>query len=225
MKYKAIIFDFDGVLIDTELYWKLLNDDYCLALGIKDHEEFYKDSLGLNTTDSAKLIIKKYNPNLLEEEVRRIQLKFSKKISHELSAIMPGVKELIKMLKVNECKLAIASSARMKKIEYLLDKFGLSEDFEIVLSTEGTGIKGKPDPEVYKKTIEKLDVKPEQAVIFEDSIVGLRSAQRSGAEVIAVPDERWSIGDFSSADLVAKTLKDPKIYEFLRISPLKIRGD
>ena len=63
--------------------------------------------------------------------------------------------------------------------------------------------------------IKKLKADPKKVVIFEDSLVGMRAAKGRGAKVVAVPDKRWSHGDFSSADLIAKSLADKKLYKFI----------
>ena len=75
MNYKAVIFDLDGVIVDTELYWELLNEELCRDLGIKNAKQFYEDNLGLNNTDAIRLVTEKYKSSLSEEEVRERYLK------------------------------------------------------------------------------------------------------------------------------------------------------
>jgi len=98
-----------------------------------------------------------------------------------------------------------------------IEKFKLEGVFQYLLSTESMNLPGKPNPAIYTEAIRLFDVIPQDVVVFEDTVRGLTAAKASGARVVAVPDPRWSHGDFSEADLIARSLEDPQIISFLGV--------
>jgi HAD superfamily hydrolase (TIGR01509 family) len=129
--------------------------------------------------------------------------------------MLKGAKRLLLNLHKKKIILALASSSSSLNLNLFIKKNDLLGKFDIIFSTASMNLPGKPHPAVYKAVIKKSGCKPAEAVVFEDSTVGLKSAKGSGAKTIAVPDKRWSHGDFSSADLIANSLTDKRIYKFL----------
>lgn len=215
MKFKAAIFDMDGLLVDSEIYWGQLGSKIWPQMGVAYTKELARDILGLNLRDTSKLIKQKYHHGLSAAKVRRIFVSYRKEVYWEKSKLLKGVVELLEFLDKQGMHIALGSSTSLQSIDLVLDRHGLRKFFTVIVSA--SRMKGKPNPGVYRKVMKTLKVKPKDAVIFEDSMHGVTAGKASGAKVIAVPDKRWSHGDFSSADLIAKSLADKKIYKFLGI--------
>jgi len=110
---------------------------------------------------------------------------------------------------------AIATGAPKLAADKLVNRFGCQDYFEKIVSVECTGLPGKPDPGVFLHAAKVLVVEPEHCVVFEDAQNGVLAAKAAGMRCIAVPDARWSFGDFSQADLIVDSLADERVMKFL----------
>jgi HAD superfamily hydrolase (TIGR01509 family) len=151
------------------------------------------------------------------EEINSLYNEVAEIVYKEKSSLLPGVKELILSCGKHGLDLAIASSSPLDWIQMVLKRFGLGNYFKVLCSTATMNVPGKPDPAIYNITMQKLGVTSNVTAVLEDSFVGVQSGIASGASVIAVPDNQWSFGDFSKADLVADSLEDKRIYQFLAL--------
>ena len=128
----------------------------------------------------------------LEEVVQRI-LGRVLSLLEERAPLKPGVRESLVVARAAGLRVALASSSPLALIEGALDRFGLREEFEQVVSAEGERF-GKPHPGVYLTTAARLDVAPQACVALEDSVNGVLSATAAGMRCIAIP-ERWPVED------------------------------
>jgi HAD superfamily hydrolase (TIGR01509 family) len=207
MNIKAVIFDMDGLLINSEIYWKQFEAEMFPALGIAYTDQLKQDILGSNIIDITKIIQEKYDSNITYETIQSAFDGIASKV-YASSEFMPGAKKLLDELKAAGVPMAIGSSACLPWIELCLDAMNIQDYFEVVCSTATMQLPGKPDPAVYNLCMEKLAVTPQEVVIFEDSHTGYMAALNSEAFVIAVPDSRWCSGDYSDAHLLADSLED-----------------
>lgn len=206
---KAVIFDMDGLMIDSEPIhsrsFEMIIKDYgyepifhdnglVQKVGIKSKEnwEFLKDRHGIRE-DTDILVRKK----------REIYYEILK----EYIKPMPGLLKLVSELKNQKVKLAVASSSAIAQIELVLKELGIYEDFDIVVSGEWVE-KSKPHPEIYILTAKNLGVEPKDCVALEDSIAGVTSAFEAGVKVVAVPTSATEKEDFSKANLRVSSLED-----------------
>ncbi len=211
---KAAVFDMDGVLVDTEMRWDEFREKIWGSFGLADPRKVEEEIIGMNLRDTAAYI-RKYNPALSDEAVYKAFSDVASVIYKERCELMPGVLPLLLEFQKKGIRLAIGSSSPLEWIEWAVRRFELQGYFSHLCSTESMGISGKPDPAVYIEAMRRLGVAPEECVIFEDSSHGLRAAVASGARAIAVPDPRWSRGDFTIADIVVESLEDRRLYEYL----------
>jgi len=210
---KAVIFDMDGVLIDSEVYWHQV--DSVDMYGHLFTEEMERSIVGLNHKDMSILLKNKYGLEIDMDEVCKKEDYFGERIYKIQTQLCEGVFDLIDTLQSRGTLLAVASSSRAKWIEMVLRRFGLREKFHTVVSTTTDNLAGKPDPAVYREAMKKLEVIPQETIIIEDSQHGFNAAKASGARVIAVPHLHTKHGDFSSADLLVDTLADERVIKFL----------
>jgi len=212
---KAVIFDMDGVMIDSEPLWEKAERILLGRRGI-DYNPTYRDKIvGLNQKDSGRLLKETFNLPETIEELLSERIDLIVRIYEEELELVPGIKSFLRELKENGFLIAMASSSPLRVINLVLNKFSLNEFFSVVVSGESVEF-GKPAPDIYLFTAGKLGACPEQGrriepsecVVIEDSINGVKSAKSAGMHCIAIPDKRLSRNEFQIADLVVDRLDE-----------------
>jgi len=176
---KAIIFDMDGVMIQSEPLWEK-TERILLRRRSIDYNPTYRDKIvGLNQKDSAGLLKETFGlPETIEEIIaERVEILIS--LYEEELELVPGLVPLLEELKRKEFLLALASSSPLRVINFVLDRFSLNEFFSVVVSGDSIEF-GKPHPHIYLHTAKKLGVPPEKCLVIEDSINGVKSAKKAG---------------------------------------------
>lgn len=215
MKYKAAIFDMDGVLVDSEYHWHGFELKAWQRLGIDDTEEIKKETVGMAIGNIAKLLNEKYKIKISRESLKVEFDRDAKEIYEKFCNLIPGVVEILKEFRNNSIRMAVASASPQNWVDMAMKRFGLEQYFSFIFSTYSLKLPAKPDPSVFVEIMKKLDVDQEETLIFEDSSHGVLAGSRSGATVVAVKDGRWPTGDNKTADLVIKSFEDEKLRKFL----------
>lgn len=177
-KYKAVIFDLDGVIVDTAkfhfLAWRKLAND----LGFDFTEEQNEQLKGVSRVESLKRILKWGNMELSDEEFeRQMAMKNQNYLTYvdnmDEKEILPGVRKVLDYLIENKVPFALGSAS--KNARPILKKINLYEKFDAIV--DGTDVtKAKPDPEVFLIAADKLKTEPHNCVVFEDSVAGVQAA-------------------------------------------------
>jgi len=212
---KAVIFDMDGVMIDSEPLWEKTEHILLARRGV-EYTPTYRDQIvGLNQNDSGKLLINTFELEETVEDIIFERVEILTAIYEEELEVVAELIPLLEDLRDNKFKLAVASSSPMRVINFVLDMFSLHEYFPVVVSGECTD-KGKPHPAIYLHTAERLEIEPSECVAIEDSINGVKSAKAAGMYCIAVPDKRLSQEEFQNADLIVSSLNriNPDLINF-----------
>jgi len=191
---QAVIFDFDGVICDSELlHYKALNatfNQYGVDVPKDVHWEKY---LGYSDLDNIVAVSRDYNMGLSSEQVQRL-INEKKVIFDELAAkesiVIAGVTEFIQMLIDNTICRAVCSGALRSDIELMLSTSSFADAFEVIVSADDVK-HGKPDPEGYLMTLDRLNsaggfIKPSECIVIEDSHWGLEAAAVAGMNPIGV---------------------------------------
>ncbi|MBH41091.1 MAG: hypothetical protein CL685_00050 [Candidatus Magasanikbacteria bacterium] len=205
METKAVIFDMDGLLIDSEVHWHGTERRLCKKLQLKPDHVLTKELVGKNLNDLTK-VFQQYDPAITFEEVYAFYDSEANTIYTKQSNLMPGAQTLLDLLHKKGVKMAIASSSPRRWIDLVVKRFSLQKYFAHLFSTQSMNLPGKPDPAVYTACIKALGFPKEHIAIFEDSFVGMQAAKASGAFTIAIPDNRWNSEDFSAADVILDSL-------------------
>ncbi len=182
---KAVIFDMNGIIIDDEhvheLAFQRVLKEYNILL---NHSEYISIFAGRTDQEGFELIAHKYGIELPINELLRKKAELYLSLFPENKKTYPGVIELITMLS-EKLVLALTSSSTRKEIDLVLNTFEVRDKFKIIVSAEDVS-QGKPDPEPYLITSQKLGILPEFCVVIEDSRSGVRSAIDAGMKCIGV---------------------------------------
>lgn len=188
---KACIFDMDGVLVDNRAYhkqaWSRYIEKHCSGSNF-DYEQLMHQFFGKT---NQKIFEHIYQRTITTEELLRLESE-KEALYRDLysSAIkpLPGLVGFLEELKQHKIPIGIGTSGPMENVLFVTEKTGVAEYFSAV--TDANQVEnGKPDPEVFLKTADKLKVKPENCVVFEDSISGIEAGIRAGMTVIGICTE------------------------------------
>jgi HAD superfamily hydrolase (TIGR01509 family) len=187
MSIDTVIFDLDGVIIDTEEVWNDVRHDFAVAHGghwSKEGDQPFV--MGANSMQWAASMRENNGVDLSDQKIYDgIIGGLRERYAHHLPLIS-GAREAIAAL-APEYRLGVASSSPRELIEYALDLAGLRGYFSAVVSSDDVAV-GKPEPDVYREACARLDTSPERAAAVEDSSSGIQAASSAGLAVIAIPN-------------------------------------
>jgi HAD superfamily hydrolase (TIGR01509 family) len=213
----AVVFDLDGVLIDSEPVWEQVRREYVAEHGGRWRPDSQQRLMGMSTPEwssylATELGVDAPPSRIAHEVVEEVGRRYETDL-----LLMPGTVEAVQRL-ASRWPLGLASSAARPLIDRVLAATGMTSLFKVTVSTEEVR-RGKPAPDVYLTVAERLAVAPAQTVAVEDSSNGLRSASAAGMVVVAVPHPRYPPAPdaLARADLVLRSLDDlrPEVLEKL----------
>lgn len=204
--YKAVIFDMDGVIIDSEVIAVRYLEEALAEREIVLSKEEIAEMIGLSPKQGRQMLAKFCGE--YEEIFASYEEKFDQQEIDLAGILNPGIRELLDFLMQNHLKIGLASSAYKKDIAEMLRQTGLEKYFTVVLSGEMFR-ESKPNPEIYIKTMRLLQVKAEECIIIEDSAYGIDAGKAAGAYVIAKEETRLPI-DQRNADIILPDLRSIK---------------
>jgi HAD superfamily hydrolase (TIGR01509 family) len=218
MPIKSLIFDFDGLILDTEtpefLAWQSIYREYGQEIPIDEWGKIIGGA-GISNFDAALHLSHLSQGQLDAASLRLRQRSETDRMIAESSAL-PGVIELIDEAKQHQLKLAVASSSRHVWVDGHLKRLGLFEAFDNIVCADDVAVgRTKPNPDLFLLALDKLEVQKEAAVVFEDSPNGVRAAKSAGIFVVAVPNPVTSQLGVDGADLVLKSLEKFNLKMFL----------
>jgi len=215
--YKAIIFDMDGVIVDSELHWKSLEGFFLESLVPGWTPADQSKIIGLSLDNLYAMLRDTYGMKESQEAFLLEYHKMAAGIYQDKASLLPGFRDLLDTLLQSRIPLAIASSSHRSWIEMVLVKFNLHSAFPVVVSAQEVGGRGKPAPDIYLYTAEKLSVKPEDCVVIEDSKNGVLSAGNAGMFCVGIRNGFNEEQDISAADVIIEG------YEGLQVTGLELQ--
>lgn len=207
MKIKAILFDMDGVLVDSEHFHC---KSYIKALekyGIYLTEEEYFLEWTRQGKGIRDFLIKR-GIKLNAEEIREVKREIYHQMLREHLKPMEGMRELLDELD-KTFKLALVSSSYKVDIELILELTKLEKYFDCIVAKDDVS-KIKPDPEAFLLAAKKLNVRPEECIVVEDAEKGVIAAKKGGMKCIAIPCKYTMDNDFSGANTVVRNVQELK---------------
>jgi HAD superfamily hydrolase (TIGR01509 family) len=206
----AVVFDFDGVLLDTSDQLYIGYKRVFAKFAIEYHEWQFNENYGLKTKEHFNKILLENKHELAEAELNQLVVErdeFYREKCKAVSEPLPGVANLLKELKDKKIKLGVASSTSRDNLDYFLPKIDIQQYFNCTLA--GTEVShGKPDPEIYLKLCDLLGINPMKCVGLEDTDKGVTALKNTGIKAIAVTLTNRKKYDFSKADLIVETLEE-----------------
>lgn len=213
---KAVVFDMDGVLFDTEVMcmksWIAVAERNNLPL----MEEVFPKCIGLNSNDSRRIVMEAYGKDFDYPRFREQAAAWQQEYLKENGLpVKPGMREILSWLKTSGYAVGLASSTRSSSVFSHLEQAGIRNCFSVVITGDMVE-HSKPRPDIYLKACRELGVEPEEAYAIEDSPNGIRSAHAAGMRVIMIPD--MIPPDEETESLSTVVLKDLKeAMEFLKM--------
>lgn len=185
---KAVIFDLDGTMTDSMWIWEEIDQNFFDQQGIPMPENLHEEIEGMSFTETAQYFIHTYHLAKTVDEVKELwnQLAMDKYV-HQ-TTLKPGLHAFLQYLREKQIKTGIATSNSRLLVDAFLDARELRGTIDAITTSCDVN-KGKPEPDVYLKTAEKLGIDPEYCLVFEDIPMGILAGKRAGMTVCAVEDD------------------------------------
>ncbi|WP_419870154.1 HAD family hydrolase [Chryseobacterium sp. CT-SW4] len=212
MSLKAVLFDMDGVIVDTEplhrkAYFKMFND-----LEIEVSEDLYTSFTGYSTKKACETLIEKFDLSHTHEDLTRIKRTYFKDYFYNDADfdLIPGVRKLMEHYFENNVKLIVASSASMTTIQMVFEKFGLEKYFSGKIS--GADLKeSKPHPEIFLLAAQMADEPNENCMVIEDSTNGILAAHKADIFCAAYKSKHSKNQDYALANITVSDYSELEI--------------
>ena len=217
MSVRALIFDFDGLILDTE--WSVYQSwvELFTSQGADLPFETWAGIIGTSSGehfDPLELLESQVGP-LAERERLALQRREREHALVVQQPILPGVVDYLESARQLGLKLGLASSSDIKWIDWHLERLGLRPYFQAVHTSDDV-IRTKPDPALFQLALQSLGLTPQQAIVLEDSPNGVTAARRAGIFTVAVPNPLTARLDLSHADLLVDSLAEIPLEDLLK---------
>ncbi len=217
MTLKAVLFDMDGVIVDTEplhrkSYFRMFDD-----VGIDVSDSLYNSFTGQATLPICRTLRDQFELDKKPEDLMALKRKHFKYLFENDSdlALLDGVHDLIRDYYSNDLTLVLASSASMVNIERIFDRFDLNQYFKAKIS--GADLKAsKPHPEIFIKAADLAGENKENCMVIEDSTNGIAAAKAAGIYCVGFKSPHSANQDYSKADKVIRSFEEIKYQELLK---------
>lgn len=220
--FKAIIFDFDGIIADTEpIHLKMFQRVLAEERITLTQEDYHQKYLALDDKGCFSAVLsdndREVDKKLVDDMIRRKSVYFDEDVKNNI-IIFPGVVAFVRKM-AKKHFLAIASGALRHEVEFGLEAAGIRQKFQVIVSAEDAE-KSKPDPEPFLQALQELNAKlgssapiqPSECLVIEDSLHGVTAAHAAGMRCLAVTNS-YSADELSEADWVTDSLEDYLIDE------------
>jgi HAD superfamily hydrolase (TIGR01509 family) len=205
---EAVVFDLDGVLLDSEQLWDEVRESLARERGGRWHERAQADMMGMSSREWSVYMHERIGlPEPPEEISAEVVRRMLERYKRELPLI-PGAVEAVERIAAR-WRLGLASSSNRELIDAALEAAGLARYFRVTVSSDEVE-RGKPAPDVYLEAAGRLVATPERCAAIEDSQNGIRSGKAAGMRVIAIPNPRFPPPDdvLADADVVLDGIEE-----------------
>ena len=212
---KAVIFDMDGVLVDSQPYHFKADIDTMAEYGVIKDQKFYEAFAGTLTDNRMRTLRDMFGLDVPAEELieKREKMILDIMANEDIKPIS-GIPELLRSIKALGLKTAVASSSGIELIELVLDRLGIAVYFDPI--TSGNDVKrGKPDPDVFLLAAERIGVNPRDCFVVEDSENGVRAAKAAGMTALGYVNPTSGYQCLDMADVVTDDFRKVDINDFM----------
>lgn len=211
----AVVFDLDGVIVDSEQVWDEVREEYVRETGGTYTETATRDMMGMSSLEWSRYLADALGVPGTPEEINAAIVERMLARYGEAPPLIPGAVDAVRRC-AERWPLAVASSSNPELIEVVLDAAGLHDVIPVVVSSQEVA-RGKPAPDVYLEAARRLEVDPHACAAVEDSHNGIRSAKAAGMRVIAIPNPHFPPDEeaLAHADVVLRSIDEltPEVIE------------
>lgn len=212
---RAVAFDLDGILVDTEPIFVEAIRRYLAPRGLAFDAEFMHTMMGTPAAQSVPSFRERYRlTDSIELIAQECRDHFVAALGDRPGPLMPGVREIVAGLRERELPFCIATSSGSEFVRRVFGPHGLLDHFHFVLTCEDVK-RGKPAPDVYELAASRFAVAAGEMLVFEDSPNGLRAAKSAGARCVVVPHGHTPLHLLDEADLIVPSLHSAELREAL----------
>jgi HAD superfamily hydrolase (TIGR01509 family) len=186
---EAVVFDLDGLLLDSEQVWDEVREILTRERGGRWHEQAQADMMGMSSTQWSRYMHEELGLRDPPDAINRLVVERMMERYRERLPVIDGAVEAVRRIG-ERWPLGLASSSNRPLIDLALDLMGVADEFRVTVSSEEVE-RGKPAPDVYLEAARRLGVAPDRIVAIEDSANGIRAAKAAGTRVIAIPNPHY----------------------------------
>ena len=207
--FRAVIFDLDGVLADSEPWWNEIDAKLLAEHGVIYRGEYHRNVLGVSYRLAVEFYKKTFGLSVPTEEMMRRRGEIATEFFANRIDLFPSVNPTLEELRQMNLRLAVATSSVSASARPFLDRHKLTSFFEVIVTGEEVD-RGKPYPDIYLRAAEKLSVATDASLVIEDSLSGIAAAKAANMQVAAIPDTRFvDPGQYEkTADYLLKDLQE-----------------
>jgi HAD superfamily hydrolase (TIGR01509 family) len=194
--FRAVIFDLDGVLADSEPWWNEIDAKMLAEHGVNYRGEYHRNVLGVSYPLAVEFYKKKFGISARTEEMMRRRGEIATEYFANRVGLFPSTKDLLNELREirpsgsDKLRLAVATSSVSASARPFLDRHQLTQFFDVIITGDEIE-RGKPAPDIYLRTAEKLAIAANECLVIEDSLSGIAAAKAAHMRVAAIPDRRF----------------------------------
>lgn len=214
-RYRAIAFDLDGLLIDTEPLFRQTMQAVLERRGVPFDPAFMHTMMGVPAAQSLPRLLAHFNLcATVAELAAECKQTFLTILGTGRAALMPGVPALLDWVQVRALPCAIVTSSGRPFVQHVFGPHQLLDRFRFVITSDDIA-RGKPYPDAYNLAATKFGIQPAEMIVLEDSPNGLRAAQAAGARCIVVPHQHTNRAEIAGADAIVSALDAPELRRLL----------
>jgi len=188
--FHAVIFDLDGVLADSEPWWNKIDAKLLAEYGVNYRGECHRNVLGVSYWLAIEFYKKKFGISAPAEAMMKRRGEIATEYFANRVGLFPSTKDVLNELREMKLRLAVATSSISASARPFLDRHQLTQFFDVIVTGDEIE-RGKPDPDIYLRTAEKLGIVADDCLVIEDSLSGIAAAKAARIRVAAIPDRRF----------------------------------
>ena len=190
MSFRAVIFDLDGVLADSEPWWNKIDKKLLAQYGVTYRGEYHRNVLGVSYRLAVEFYKKAFGLSVSTEEMMRRRAEIAIEFFANRVGLFPSAKKVLQELQRMNLSLAIATSSVSASARPFLHRHQLTAFFDTIVTGDEIE-RGKPHPDAYMRAAEKLGLAPDACLVIEDALSGIAAAKAANMRVAAIPDTRF----------------------------------